>query len=442
MHILLLTFGSTGDVQPFVALGKGLKARGHDVTVCANGTFEALITGHGLDYAHLNDGITEVLESQFGRKTIETMSSFWGGLKTVATMPRKLGPLMWETLSDTWTAAETVRPDLIVYYPKAGAAPHFAEKLGIPVVAAPLFPQFVSTGEFPSLGFPALRLGRGYNRLTYRIVMRINDLMSGKHIRRWRLANGLPAKSKAGLFRTAAGDPIPVIHGYSRHVAPEPVDWPGHVTATGFWFLGQNEEWEPSRALVDFLDAGDPPVYVGFGSMAARNPKRVTETVIQALAQAGVRGIIAKGWGGLNPNDLPDSILTIDRAPHNWLFPRMAAVVHHGGAGTTAAGLRAGCPTVVCPFFGDQPFWGARVHVLGAGPKPSPQKKLTPENLSAAIREAVSDPAMRAAAEAVGEKLRAEDGIANAVGVVDRAGGVVGGGQSPDNESVATYGLH
>ncbi len=423
MRILILTFGGTGDVRPFVALGKGLKTRGHEVTVCANSRFEPLITGHRLDYAHLNDGITQILESQLGRETIETMSSFWGGLKTVATMPRKLGPLMWETLSDTWTAAEAVRPDLIVFYTKAGATPHFAEKLGIPVVAAPLFAQFVSTEEFPSLGFPALKIGRWYNRLTYTIVMRAHGLIGGKHIRRWRVANGLSPRSKTGLFRTASGQPIPVMHAYSRHVGLVPVDWPSHATATEFWFLDRDDEWQPPPDLLDFLRAGEPPVYIGFGSMAGRNPQRVTEIVIQALAAAGVRGIIARGWGGLNPDDLPDSILTLDHAPHDWLFPRMAAVVHHGGAGTTAAGLRAGCPTVVCPFFGDQPLWGARVHALGAGPKPISQKKLTVENLSAAIREAVTDPAMRASAEAVGEKLRAEDGIARAVEVVERAAG-------------------
>ncbi len=428
MRILILTFGGRGDVQPFVALGKGLKARGHDVTVCANGTFESLITANDLGYAYLNDGLTDLLASQFGREMLETMSSFWGGLKTVATMPRKLGPLMWETLSDTWTAAEAVKPDLIIYYTKAGATPHFAEKLGIPVVAAPLFAQFVSTGEFPSLGFPTLKIGHWYNKLTYKIVMRAHGLIGGKHIRRWRVANGLSPRSKeTGVLRTAAGGPVPVMHAYSRHVGLVPADWPSHVTATGFWFLERDDEWQPPVDLLQFLSAGEPPVYVGFGSMAGRNPKRVTEIVIEALALAGVRGIIARGWGGLNPDELPDSILTLDQAPHDWLFPKIAAVVHHGGAGTTAAGLRAGCPTVVCPFFGDQPFWGARVHALGVGPKPIPQKKLTVENLSTAIREAVADPAMRSAAEAVGEKLRAEDGIGNAIAVVERAGATGGG---------------
>jgi sterol 3beta-glucosyltransferase len=204
----------------------------------------------------------------------------------------------------------------------------------------------------------------------------------------------------------------------------------------GYWFLDQPNDWQPSVELQAFLDAGDPPVYVGFGSMAGRKPQRLAQIVIEALQAANVRGVIATGWGGLDANDLPETIFKIDQAPHDWLFPRMAAVAHHGGAGTTAAGLRAGRPTVICSFIADQPFWGARVYALGVGPKHIPQKQLTVEKLAAAIREATTNPAMRQRAADLGEQIRAEDGVADTVALIERIAEKHAGGVRPIAVSV------
>jgi sterol 3beta-glucosyltransferase len=153
--------------------------------------------------------------------------------------------------------------------------------------------------------------------------------------------------------------------------------------------------------------------------MAGRDPARLTAIVVEALRRANVRGILATGWGGLSPADLPDSIFKLDHAPHDWLFPRVAAVVHHGGAGTTAAGLRAGRPTLVCPFIADQPFWGRRVHALGVGARPIPQKRLTPDNLAAAIHEISTNQTIRDNAAALGERIRSEDGLRTAVAMIE-----------------------
>ena len=153
--------------------------------------------------------------------------------------------------------------------------------------------------------------------------------------------------------------------------------------------------------------------------MAGRDPERLTRIVIGALQQAKVRGILATGWGGLSADDLPETIFKLEQAPHDWLFPQMAAVVHHGGAGTTAAGLRAGCPTVICPFFGDQPFWGQRVRELGVGSEPIPQKKLTIEKLAAAIQTVTTVPTIQQKAERIGKKLRQEEGVARAVALIN-----------------------
>jgi sterol 3beta-glucosyltransferase len=189
---------------------------------------------------------------------------------------------------------------------------------------------------------------------------------------------------------------------------------------TGYWFLNQTDGWQPTPELEAFLKAGPPPVYVGFGSMAGRNPRRLANIVINALRVSGMRGIIATGWGGLQTERLPPTLQQIDQAPHAWLFPRMAAVVHHGGAGTTAAALQAGRPSVIVPFFGDQPFWGQRVHMLGGGSRPIAQKKLTVEKLAAAIKNMVSDPLVQKKAENLGEKIRHENGIRNAVEIIEK----------------------
>jgi UDP:flavonoid glycosyltransferase YjiC (YdhE family) len=209
-----------------------------------------------------------------------------------------------------------------------------------------------------------------------------------------------------------------VLYGYSRHVWPPPGGWDATNHVTGYWFLDAHADWLPPQDLLEFLDAGDPPVYVGFGSMGNRNPAEAAEITLQALQRAGQRGVLAAGWGGLSPAELPESVYMTSSIPHNWLFPRMAAVVHHGGAGTTAAGLRAGIPSIVVPFMGDQPCWGQRVAALGVGPRPIPRRKLTVEALAAAIGQAIHDSQMRQRARQLGENIRDEHGVANAVAIV------------------------
>ena len=209
-----------------------------------------------------------------------------------------------------------------------------------------------------------------------------------------------------------------MLSAYSPRIIPHPADWPAHGHVTGYLFLDSQAGWQPSSELKAFLEAGDPPVYIGFGSMAGRNPEQLARLAIEALAASGQRGLLVTGWGGLRTGSVPDSVFVLDSAPHNWLFPRMAAVVHHGGAGTTAEGLRAGVPTVIVPFVLDQPFWGARVKALGLGPDPIPQKHLTADRLASAIRTAVTDPDIKRRANACGAAIRFQDGVGNAVKVV------------------------
>lgn len=421
MRVLITTIGSRGDVQPYVALGEGLRAAGHAVTVCTSVRFEDLVRRRGLGYAYLSDDLIALIETPLGRGAVEDMGSLVSGIKTAARLLRQTGPIQRALLADGWAAARAVQPDLIVYNTKMMGALHYAEKLDIPAVMAVLFPQFVPTAAFPTIGFPRWPLGGWYNRLTYAVVLAIAGRVGRSYVREWRAAHGLRSRPRgADLLHASDGSHVPVLHGLSPHVVPEPSDWPPEAASTGYWFLRRPSDWTPPPALEAFLEAGPPPVYVGFGSMAGREPGRKARLVVEVLRRVGLRGVLATGWGGLAPSDLPETVHALDQAPHDWLFPRVAAVVHHGGAGTTAAGLRAGRPTVVCPFFGDQPFWGGRIRDLGVGSAPIPQKRLTAGRLAAALREVTSSPSIRRRAEALGAAIRREDGVARAVRLLER----------------------
>jgi sterol 3beta-glucosyltransferase len=211
-----------------------------------------------------------------------------------------------------------------------------------------------------------------------------------------------------------------LLGAYSSKVIPQPPDWRESVHITGYWLPDARMEWQPSPELMAFLDAGDPPVYIGFGSMAGEHPEHLAKVVLEAIAKSGQRGLMLTGWGGLHADLIPDNVFMADSAPHSWLFPRMAAVVHHGGAGTTGEGLRAGVPAVIVHFAFDQPFWGARIKAMGLGPDPIPQKNLNADRLANAIRIAVTDAGMNQRAKSYGETIRGEDVLGKAVEVIKR----------------------
>ncbi len=191
------------------------------------------------------------------------------------------------------------------------------------------------------------------------------------------------------------------------------------MRVTGYWFLEHPGGWKPPRELVDFLESGSPPVYVGFGSMNKTDPEELTDIVLRALERTGRRGVLVTGWGGISNSALPDTVFAVDEVPHDWLFKRVEAAVHHGGAGTTAASLRAGIPTIVVPFFADQPFWGRRVAELGVGPEPIPRRSLTVGRLTNAIQRATADGDMKSKAAALGQRIRAENGTERAAEAFD-----------------------
>jgi UDP:flavonoid glycosyltransferase YjiC (YdhE family) len=230
-------------------------------------------------------------------------------------------------------------------------------------------------------------------------------------LRAWRASSlGLP-------HRSVRRDRSPTIYAYSRHVLPVPADWGPDVLVSGYWFL-DSPGWAMPDDLADFLSSGEPPVYVGFGSMPGLDPERMADVVIEALARAGKRGVLARGGGALAPGNVPDTVHVLEGAPHDRLFPYVASTIHHGGAGTTAASLRAGKPCAICPFFGDQPFWARRVAALGVGPAALDRKALSAESLAAAMVQ-MDGPKMLAHAAKLGEAIRSEDGISAAVHFIE-----------------------
>lgn len=416
MKILLLTIGSRGDVQPFVALGKGLKAAGHGVTVATCARFRTMVERHGLDYGVIDDDILKILDSESGKALMEDTRGIFRIIAANIRLARQVGPIQQRMLDQSWSVAETVRPDLICYHPKGLLGPVIAEKLDIPGILASPVPMLVPTGTQPCMGFQKLPLGAWYNRSTYAFVHGLIRLFAGRYVRTWRRNSHTPVQRRnLDLLQDHLGRPRPALHAYSAAVSPRPDDWPDTATVTGYWFLDERADWTPSAELEAFLEAGPPPIYIGFGSISGRNPRRLTGTIAEALKRAGQRGLFATGWGGLDHSAQGDHVLSIDEAPHDWLFPRVAAVVHHGGAGSTAAGLRAGRPTLICPFFADQPFWGETVHALGAGPKPIPQRNISVGSLHAVIHRLTDDAAMREAARTIADRMAEEDGIQNAV---------------------------
>lgn len=408
MKILISTFGTHGDVQPFLALGQGLRAHGHTVAVCTSASYRPTIEALGLQYAPMSDTMLNL-----------TKALLDGSEKALAVI-RQMGPAMRAMVEEEWQAAQAFGPDLLVYHPKMLGSYHVAEKLGIPLVMAIPLPFYTPTRAFPNPFFGGLRLGGWANQASFRLMSVTGGMYSGMTNRFRKETLGLPPLSRfADQLVTRAGVPIPILYPYSRHLLPVPADFPPHVHVTGSWFLEPTTLWRPPAPLTAFLEAGLPPVYVGFGSTGGRGAEQRARIVLDALVQAGQRGVLARGWGGLATGALPDTVYALDEAPHDWLFPRMAAVVHHGGSGTTAAGLRAGKPTVICPSFGDQPFWGRVIAERGLGPAPIPQRTLSASRLAEAIRAAVTDPAMRQRAAALGEQIRAEDGVGNAVAILE-----------------------
>ena len=415
-NVTIFAFGSRGDVQPYIPLGQRLQQAGYTVTVLAGDEFRDFVTGAGLTFHPLGFRVREgISESEAARAILEGRRSLIRGMRDLI---RTVGAVVEQMLASTWQACQ--HADAIIFSTLGLSAYHAAEKLNVPAFWALTMPAFSRTGSFPSPLFPLLPVENGWiNRTTHLAAEVAWQQLTGRSFNTWR-RNSLQLPRMRLMrwpYARLNGKPLPRLYHFSPAVIPRPPDWDEHAHVTGYWFLDE-PDWQPPPGLLDFLERGPPPVYVGFGSMAERRAEEVTALVVQALALSGQRGLLLTGWAGIGAVDLPDTVFRLDAAPHGWLFPRMAAVVHHGGAGTVAAGLRAGAPSILVPFAGDQPFWARQVGKLGVGPAPIPRRSLTADRLAEAIRVAISDTEIRRKAAALGERIRAEDGIGQAVKII------------------------
>ena len=426
MRITLLIAGTRGDIQPAIALGVGLKKAGHAVRMVTFTEFRQLAVEHGLDFLPIQLDMPVLLE-RYGRPEL-----FDSGAMVVRFLPEvlKVFQVMFGQMArDYWEASQGAAA--VIGCPATSWLGYaIAEKLGIPYLDSYVLP-LAPTRSFPTIFWPwTASPGNGhglsgwFNLLTHQIFqgfawsgMRPIVNRCRKHVL------GLPAASFLDKVGRSEKQAVLTLAGFSEQIVPRPVEWGEHIHVTGYWFL-DTPVYEPPRDLKAFLEAGPPPVYIGFGSMPSKAPEQMADMMTQALRLAGKRGVPYTGRGilgrGMTQQASTNDVFFLDSAPHDWLFPHMAAVVHHGGAGTTAAGLRAGIPSILVPVAADQLLWAQRVGELGVGPKPIPRARLTAERLARSVTQACTDQAMQECAARYGEKIRAEDGVGNVVRIINQ----------------------
>ncbi|MFF9641383.1 glycosyltransferase [Kitasatospora aureofaciens] len=394
MRILVMAAGSYGDVAPYTGLGVRLRDEGHDVAVAAPETFRELVSGSGLEFRSLPvDPRGGASEGEEGRASL---------LARAAAFVERLG----DGLAD---AAAPGADLLLLATTTAPLGWHLAEAMELPSFGTYLQPT-LPTGEFPPVVGPGRSLGRWGNRAAGALGQRVVDRLHAGAARRLRMRLGLPARSQTARRRAVERANWPVLHGFSPVLVPRPADWREGLTVVGNWWPHVAVDYRLPAEVEDFLQAGPPPVFIGFGSMGGGQGERLGGLAVEALRRAGARGVLQSGWADLGAGG--DDVLTVGELPHSHLFPRMAAVVHHAGAGTTAAALSAGVPSVPVPVTADQPFWAGRITRLGAATGPVPFTELTAARLGEAVRQAVEDRSYRDRAEAAAREMAGEDGTA------------------------------
>ncbi|CAA7259988.1 unnamed protein product [Cyclocybe aegerita] len=417
LHFTFLTIGSRGDVQPYIALAKGLMADGHRCKIATHGEFQEWIESHGIEFGYVGGDPAELMRICIENGTF-TVSFLKEGLT-------KFRGWLDDLLKTSWEACQGT--DVLVESPSAMGGYHIAEALAIPYFRA-FTMTWTRTRAYPhAFAVPDRKMGGSYNYMSYVMFDQVFWRATAGQINRWRrniLRLGPTSLDKMEPHK------IPFLYNFSPHVVPPPLDWPEWIRVTGYWTLEDADvsakKWTPPSSLVQFVDnahsTGHKVVYIGFGSIVVSDPKAMTHCVVEAVLRSGVHAILSKGWSdrlqiksgdASEPEEpLPPQIYPITSVPHDWLFRRIDAACHHGGAGTTGASLRAGIPTIIHPFFGDQFFWADRVEALGVG---TGVRKLTVSALSDALLSATNDPKQIARAKIIGEQIRAEDGVTTAI---------------------------
>jgi sterol 3beta-glucosyltransferase len=406
MRITILTYGSRGDVQPFLALAIGLQKAGHQLKLAAPRRFENFVSTNNITFVPLA-GDPEVISQRLNDAGVNPVSMVHAMSDYIFSIADQVAREAFVACNDT---------DLIIHSFLFTTGGHsLARKLGIPDVSVQTFPIFAPTRTFPPISMPSLPpgpLSYFFHWLTSQIFWHGGNIgfrrLQKADPETFDLKLRWPFDADGGRLRT------PLLLAYSPTVVPRPDDWSApYIHIPGYLFMESPNFYQPPVQLADFLSAGEPPFCVTFGSTIHLDIERIYRLVFDALRRTGNRAVVLSGWSNPSREQSAD-ILMLDDIPHDWLLPRCKAVIHHGGAGTIAAGLHSGIPNLVVSFAADQPFWGARVHAIRAGPPPIPVKKLTAEKLIAALVEADKE-TIRNGAQAAGRQIRAEDGVGSAV---------------------------
>lgn len=418
MKALLITQGSRGDLQPFVALAKGLRSAGHDAILCGPATLTNLPASYDIPYIPLYDFTARGLADPAAGNAVKARRN--RHLRYLIQQGNWSRSLMYRALDDT--AAINYDGIDVVVFNHMVPANEIAEWLNVPAIPTSLSPFLVATDEFPNPWFP-FKIPRLFNRASYLATHLLLRYFIGDN-RTWRYETlGLPRRrGRRNILRQADGSRSIVLQPFSRHILPAATSYPDWAHTTGYWFLSAPSDWTPPQQLSAFLQQGDPPVYIGFGSLnSTDNQAHLTENlIVDAVSLAGVRAVVSIGRKRIKSATKQDDILYLeDPVPFDWLFQRMAAIVHHGGSGTTGTALASGRPQVICPFALDQPFFAARMHAVGVAPFPQPHHALTAKGLAGAIRRATTDNSMAIRAEQLARHVRSEHGVTATVTILE-----------------------
>lgn len=396
-------------MQPIVALGMGLRDAGYSVRIVTLDSFKDMVLDNGLDFWPVRGDAQQIVQEMMVRHGANT-----NFLQMYKGVMRSFGGIVDDYIEAFSNEALQDSDAILSQLPGNFFGYDMAEALGVPYIALSVIPQ-ERTAAYPIALLPnRFSPGRWWNRLSYGIATQLAWRPFYGPINRFRGQLGL---MKTPFLWGNTRKDVPVLQGFSEHVVPTEAEWGERVRTTGYWVLDE-PEWEPSPELTQFLEAGSPPIYIGFGSMPVPDPRQTTQLILKALAESKQRTVLSAGWARLGREELPEHIFLLDYAPHSWLFPKMGGIVHHGGTGTTGAALRSGVPSVVIPFTVDQPFWSERSRALGVGPAPIPFQKLTATKLAKTIRQLLKDESMRKNAVQLCDRMAAEDGVGKAVGII------------------------
>jgi sterol 3beta-glucosyltransferase len=410
--ITILCTGSRGDYQPYIALAQRLKKLGKEVRITASKSFEPFVRNYGIEVYPVE---ADLYTLDIDPKLMKQASSADNPLKMLLAFNKMkdYGVLMTRDYYNACLGSE-----LIIYHPGVTIGYFAAEKLGIPSVLASPFP-INKTKEVLSVVMYGKNKSNPLSiNLSYTMIQGMLWMASGSSVKSfWKSEFKVLPKGFSKPYEKHNNKNHPALISCSDHIFKRPKDWNEHIHQYGYWFVEEQKECVPSKELDDFLKQGDRPIYVGFGSMAINGKsEELGEMAIEALRKIGKRGIIS-GMG--SPKNSGSDMLLIDNVPHTWLFDQVDAVCHHGGAGTSATGFRAGVPSIIIPFANDQFAWAYRAYDLGIGSKPLPKKELTVERLVIAFKDALSEPIITNSKE-MGRKIRLENGAYDCAEIIKR----------------------